>query len=77
MSKRVWLRVVVCVGLLSVGSVAPGQAQDQDEVDEATELLKGGRGWGPGWCRESWTAAGARVPLGALAYRSVGSDDEP
>jgi hypothetical protein len=42
MSKRVWLRVAVCVGLLSVGSVAPGQAQDQDEVDEATELLKEG-----------------------------------
>ncbi|MGB1656416.1 MAG: amidohydrolase family protein, partial [Longimicrobiales bacterium] len=42
MSKRVWLRVAVCVGLLSVGSVAPGQAQDQDEVDEATELLREG-----------------------------------
>jgi len=44
MSKRVWLRGVLCAGFLTAASAVPSQAhaQDQDEVDEATELLKEG-----------------------------------
>ena len=42
MSKRIMVLLVVSVGVFLIGSVELVHAQDQDEVDEATELLKEG-----------------------------------
>ena len=42
MSKRVWQFTMAWVGLLVLGSAAPVLAQDHEEADEATELLKEG-----------------------------------
>ena len=42
MSKRIGALLAVCVGVFLIASVELIHAQDQDEVDEATELLKEG-----------------------------------